>query len=91
MLSFANMFHLLAYKFACLRRGRFAFARIFLSPFNCLLFWHGKRISPQEVGLVVRGFFRGKPSGLKTEKVEIYALFLITWRNATLYLCSMLG
>jgi hypothetical protein len=58
VLSLANMFHLLAYKFACLRRRRFAFVRIFPRPFDCLLFWHGKSISPQEVGLVVRGVFR---------------------------------
>ena len=33
MFSFANMFHLLAYKFACLCRPRLAFTGIFLGPF----------------------------------------------------------
>ncbi len=48
MLSFANMLHLLPYKFACLRRRRFAFARILPSPFDCLLFWHHKALRAKE-------------------------------------------
>lgn len=92
MLSFANMLHLLPYKFACLGRRRFAFARILPSPFDCFLFWHDKLVSLQKVRLVVRRmFFTKRPSALKTERLGIYAIFLITWRNATLYLCSMLG
>ena len=57
MFSFANMFHLLAYKFARLRRRRFAFARILPNPFDCFLFWHDKLVSLQRVRLVVRWLF----------------------------------
>jgi hypothetical protein len=81
VLSFANMLHLFPYKLACLCRRRFAFARIFLGPFDCFLFWHGKRISLQEVRLVVRWIFFREGLRIRTEKLEIYALFLITWRK----------
>jgi hypothetical protein len=57
VLSFADMLHLLPYKFACLGRRRFAFARILQSPFDCFLFWHDKLVSPQKVRLVVRWMF----------------------------------
>ena len=57
MFSFANMFYLLPYEFACLRRRRFAFARILLGPFDCFLFWHDKLVSLQKVRLVVRWMF----------------------------------
>ena len=83
MLSFANMFHFLSYEFACLRRRRFAFARILLRPFDCFLFWHNKLVSLQEVRLVVRRRFIKKALGFTTQ-------FLITWQNARLYLGSML-
>jgi len=91
VLSFANMFHLLPYEFACLRRRRFAFARILLRPFDCFLFWHNKLVSLQEVRLVVRRRFIKKALRSKDEKALGFTTqFLITWQNARLYLCSML-
>jgi hypothetical protein len=41
MFALANVVHLLPDKFSCLRGGRFAFARIFLCPLQCLFFRHG--------------------------------------------------
>jgi len=76
VLSFANMFHLLSYEFACLRRWRFAFARILSSTFDCLLFWHNKLVSLQKVRLVVRWPFQAAPCALKTKKLGIYDTIL---------------
>jgi len=68
MFSFANMFYLLPYEFACLRRRRFAFARILLGPFDCFLFWHDKLVSLQKVRLVVRRMFFTKALRAKDRK-----------------------
>src|SRR5581483_3909492 len=40
VLAFANVLHLFANKFTCLCTGGFAFARIFASALDGLLFWH---------------------------------------------------
>ena len=36
-------------------------------------------------------FLHEMPAALKLEELGIYVIFLITSRNVTLYLCSMLG
>lgn len=77
MFSFANMFHLLSYELACLRRRRFAFARILSRPFDYFLFWHNKLVSLQKVRLVVRWpFFKDRLCALKTKKLAIYDTIL---------------
>jgi hypothetical protein len=50
MLSFANVVHFFAHKFASLRAGRFAFLFVSLGPFNYFLFWHVTLLDKFESG-----------------------------------------
>jgi hypothetical protein len=53
MFSFADVFHFFADKFAGLCGRRFALSLVFTSPFDSVLFWHGKNLSPKAGGLDV--------------------------------------
>ncbi len=53
MFPLPNMLHLFPHKFPGLCGRRFTFAFVFLSPFDCFLFWHNKMISLAEISLVV--------------------------------------
>jgi hypothetical protein len=47
------VFHFFADKFAGLCGRRFALSLVFTSPFDSVLFWHGKNLSPKGGGLDV--------------------------------------
>ena len=44
MLAAPDVTNLIAHKFASLRGGRLAFARIFAGTIDCFLFWHAVRL-----------------------------------------------
>jgi hypothetical protein len=57
--AFPNVLHFFAHKLARLRGRRFAFAFIFVRPFDCFFFWHTKVASPLAAGLDVTMCFLG--------------------------------
>jgi hypothetical protein len=71
--AFPNMFHFFAHELARLRGRRFAFAFVFVRPFDCVFFWHNKVASPLAAGLDVTMRFSGYPCARK-ERIVILQL-----------------